>query len=184
MKTSMRATGIVRRIDDLGRVVIPKEIRRTLRIREGEPMEIFVDGEGGILFRKYSPIKELRGYAKELVEAIAQATGNLVCIADQDCIVASSGFRQRDYGGEKISKELEEIIDKRDCKMFEANRADNIHIITQGKETPESVVVQPIISAGDTIGAVILIGTKTDITMADAKVAQVAAGFLGKQMED
>lgn len=180
----MKATGIIRRIDDLGRVVIPKEIRRTLRIREGEPMEIFTGEEGEIFLKKHSPIKELSDYVKELVESMAQATGNLVCIADQDHIVAVSRVGQREYLGEEISKTLEEFIKGRDAKMFEASKRDGISLVASGKMTYESMIIQPILSAGDTIGAVILIGTKTSINEAEVKVAQVVANFLGKQMED
>ena len=180
----MKATGIIRRIDDLGRVVIPKEIRRTMRIREGEPMEIFTGAEGEILLKKHSPIQELSDQAKELAESMAQATGNLVCIADQDRIVAASGMGQREYLGEGISETLEGFIKGREAKEIEANKRDGISLVESGRITYESMVVQPILSAGDTIGAVILIGTKTTITEAEAKVAQVAANFLGKQMED
>ena len=179
----MKATGIVRRIDDLGRVVIPKEIRRTLRIREGEPMEIFTGEEGEIFLKKHSPIRKLSDHVKELVTSMAQATGNLVCIADQDYIVAASGVGQREYLGEEISKTLEEFIKGRDAKMFEVNKRDSVSLVASGKMTDESMIIQPILSAGDTIGAVILIGTKTNIGEAEAKVAQVAANFLGKQME-
>lgn len=87
----MKATGIVRRIDDLGRVVIPKEIRRTLRIREGDPLEIFTDREGEIILKKYSPIGELGTLAKLYAESLAQTLGCTVCITDTDQVVAASG---------------------------------------------------------------------------------------------
>lgn len=179
----MKATGIVRRIDDLGRFVIPKEIRRTLRIREGEPMEIFTGDEGEIFLKKHSPIRVLSQYAKELAESMARATGNLVCIADQDYIVAASGIGQREYLGEEISKMLEEFIKERDPKVFEANKQEGVGLIVSNKATQESMVIQPIISAGDAIGAVIMIGIKTSIAEVEVKLAQVAASFLGKQME-
>ena len=179
----MKATGIVRRIDDLGRVVIPKEIRRTLRIREGEPMEIFTGEEGEIFLKKHSPIRELSKHAKELAESMSQATGHLVCIADQDYIVAASGLGQKEYLGEDISKKLEEFIEERDLKIFEASKREGMDLIASDKQTQESMIIQPIISAGDAIGAVILIGTKTAVNESEVKVAQVAAGFLGKQME-
>lgn len=91
----MKATGIVRRIDDLGRVVVPKEIRRTLRIREGEPLEIFTNREGGIVLKKYSPIGELAAFAKEYVEAVAQVAKCTVCVTDRDRIVAVAGSGKR-----------------------------------------------------------------------------------------
>jgi len=179
----MKATGIVRRIDDLGRVVIPKEIRRTLRIREGEPMEIFTGQEGEIFLKKYSPIGELSKYAKELAESMARATGHLVCIADQDQIVAASGHGKRDYYREGISKELEGFIEGRELKEFSATKKEGLKLIDEEKQTQEATIIQPIISAGDAIGAVIIIGTKEPVGEAEVKVAQVAAGFLGKQME-
>ena len=110
----MKATGIVRRIDDLGRVVIPKEIRRTLHIREGEPMEIFMGREGEIILKKYSPIEDLGSTAREFVQAMAQTLGCMVCISDHDQIVAAGGSRQQDYQGKSISKELEEVIRNRE----------------------------------------------------------------------
>jgi len=179
----MKSTGIVRRIDDLGRVVIPKEIRRTLRIREGEPMEIFTGSDGEIFLKKHSPIRELSDHAKELAESMAQATRNLVCIADQDHIVAARGLQQREYLGEVISATLEGFIKGRETKVLEANE-QGISLVSSDKLIYASVVVQPIISAGDTIGAVIVIGVNEIITGADICVAQVAANFLGKQMED
>ena len=110
----MKATGIVRRIDDLGRVVVPKEIRRTLRIREGEPLEIFTNREGGIVLKKYSPIGELAAFAKEYVEAVAQVAKCTVCVADRDQIVAAAGPGKKDYTGKTIHRELLEAIETDD----------------------------------------------------------------------
>lgn len=179
----MKATGIIRRIDDLGRVVIPKEIRRTLRIREGEPLEIFTGEEGEILLKKYSPVGELRKHAKELAESISMTTGHLVCISDQDQIVAAAGLGHKEYKGETISSELEETIAGREAKVFNAQKKDGVNLIGVDKVMMDPVIVQPIISESDAIGAIIIIGAKTSIDESDAKIAQVAAGFLGKQME-
>ena len=104
----MKATGIVRRIDDLGRVVIPKEIRRTLRIKEGTPLEIFTDREGEIILKKYSPIGELSIFAKEYAEALSQTTGCLACITDHDQVVSAAGPAHKEYAGRAISRDLEE----------------------------------------------------------------------------
>ena len=109
----MKATGIVRRIDDLGRVVIPKEIRRTLRIKEGTPLEIFTDREGEIILKKYSPIGELNVFAKEYAEALAQSSGMVACITDHDQVVAAAGLGSREYLGKAISGQLEEAISGR-----------------------------------------------------------------------
>ena len=106
----MKATGIVRRIDDLGRVVVPKEIRRTLRIREGDPLEIFTDREGEIILKKYSPIGELSIFAKQYAEAMAQTTGLVAVIADRDQFIAVAGGGKKDLLAKAVSKELEELM--------------------------------------------------------------------------
>ena len=180
---TVKATGIVRRIDDLGRVVIPKEIRRTLRIHEGEAMEIFIGAEGDICLKKFSPIVELSKYAKELAEAMSQTTGHLICISDQEQIVTAAGQGQRDYLEEAISSELEEIIEERELRTFVDNKKDGIEVLRTRESMVESLIVQPIISAGDAIGAVIIIGIKQPVEESDIKGAQIVAGFLGKQME-
>ena len=109
----MKATGIVRRIDDLGRVVIPKEIRRTLRIREGDPLEIFTDREGEIILKKYSPIGELGTFAKEYAESLAQTAGHITCIVDKDQIIAVSGGGKKEFFEKHISSEMENCINIR-----------------------------------------------------------------------
>ena len=98
----MKATGIVRRIDDLGRVVVPKEIRRTLRIREGDPLEIFTDREGEIILKKYSPIGELSAFAKQYAESLSQVLECLVGICDMDQVVAECQSR-----GKKVCTDRE-----------------------------------------------------------------------------
>ena len=113
----MKATGIVRRIDDLGRVVIPKEIRRTLRIKEGTPLEIFTDREGEIILKKYSPIGELSTFAKEYAEVLSQTTGMVSCITDHDQVIAAAGQGGKEYVGKEISSELEEVIFAREMKL-------------------------------------------------------------------
>ena len=106
----MKATGIVRRIDDLGRVVIPKEIRRTLRIREGDPLEIFTDREGEVILKKYSPIGELGTLAKIYAESLAQTLGCTVCITDTDQVVAVSGSGKKDLQDQFIGKEMGQLL--------------------------------------------------------------------------
>ena len=114
----MKATGIVRRIDDLGRVVIPKEIRRTLRIREGDPLEIFTDREGGVILKKYSPIGELSDFSKEYAESLQQAIGHIVLIADKDAIISVSGAPKKDYLEKKVSDDLEKVMEERKTVML------------------------------------------------------------------
>lgn len=181
----MKATGIVRRIDDLGRVVIPKEIRRTLRIKEGTPLEIFTDREGEIILKKYSPIGELSIFAKEYAEALAQTTGLLACITDHDQIVAAAGGRSKEYMGKEISRELESLISNRENISPDAAEAGRVPVVQGQTEEVFPQAVWPIICAGDAIGAVILAGRSIRDTLGDAecKLVQTAAGFLGRQME-
>ena len=130
----MKATGIVRRIDDLGRVVVPKEIRRTLRLREGEPMEIFTGKDGEIILKKYSPVGELENHARELAESIAQITGYLTCVADTDQIIAASGHGQREYQGKSISPELESLIKAKgfvDCLVALDEAGASVTVMTE-----------------------------------------------------
>lgn len=181
----MKATGIVRRIDDLGRVVIPKEIRRTLRIREGDPLEIFTDREGEVILKKYSPIGELGAFAKQYAESLAQTTGHIVCITDRDQVIAVAGSGRKDIISKPISKSLEELIDERDNIL--ANKGDKkfISLIDGENEEFNSQVISPIICEGDAIGSVIITTKELKVKMSDteAKLANSAAGFLGKQME-
>lgn len=181
----MKATGIVRRIDDLGRVVIPKEIRRTLRIREGDPLEIFTDREGEIILKKYSPIGELGAFAKEYAESLAYSTGHAICITDRDQVIAASGSLKKDYIGKSISKDLERIINERENVM--SNREDSSYVKITNDDGEENLpqVISPILCEGDAIGAVI-ITTKDDKTkMGETEriVAKCASSFMGRQME-
>ena len=181
----MKATGIVRRIDDLGRVVIPKEIRRTLRIKEGTPLEIFIDREGEIILKKYSPIGELSIFAKEYSEALTQTTSFISCIADHDQIVAASGAGSRDFQGKEISPELEILISKREARCSKRGEREYIPVVLGQQNDPPTQVIWPIICSGDAIGAVILMGKDEKEIMGDTekKLVQTAAGFLGRQME-
>lgn len=181
----MKATGIVRRIDDLGRVVIPKEIRRTLRIKEGTPLEIFTDREGEIILKKYSPIGELSIFAKEYAEALNQTTGFISMITDHDQVVAASGAGAKDYLGKEISRELEDVISERETYCIGSRDKGKIPLVSDQKEAACAQAIQPIICAGDVIGSVVLMGrSETDnLGETEKKLVQTAAGFLGRQME-
>lgn len=181
----MKATGIVRRIDDLGRVVIPKEIRRTLRIREGDPLEIFTDREGQIILKKYSPIGELSQFAKQYTESLAQTTGHIVCIADRDQLIAASGTSKKDLAGKTISKELETAINERESILAAGTDKNYIKITPEDDTKYYNEVISPIISEGDVIGAVIILSKdeKSKFGELEVKLAASASGFLGKQME-
>lgn len=180
----MKATGIVRRIDDLGRIVIPKEIRRTLRIRESDPLEIFTDREGEIILKKYSPIGEMNTFARQYAESLSQVSGCAALIADRDQFIAvSGGFKS--ILGKSISKELEEKINNRETII--ASRGEKGFIPITQDVTDEFLheAISPIICEGDVIGAVALISNdeKGKPGEVEQKLIQSASGFLGRQME-
>ena len=183
----MKATGVVRRIDDLGRVVIPKEIRRTLRIKEGDPLEIFTDREGQVILKKYSPIGELSEFASEYAETLNKTTGHIACITDKDTIIAVSGVSKKDWLEKGISTELERILEDKEKYISKEN--NDVAVPITENETNDKIynaqVIYPIISDGDAVGSVILMSKddKTKLTEVEQKVAQSAANFLGKQME-
>ena len=181
----MKATGIVRRIDDLGRVVIPKEIRRTLRIREGDPLEIFTDREGEIILKKYSPIGELSAFAKQYAESLAQTMGCLVCVCDMDQIIASSGTGKKDLQDKYISRPLEKQLGDRSQIMAALGDKKYVAITDSQEEEYEYEIICPIICEGDVIGGVILLSkdAKKKLGELEQKMAACAAGFLGRQME-
>lgn len=181
----MKATGIVRRIDDLGRVVIPKEIRRTLRLREGTPLEIFTDREGEIILKKYSPMVELAAFAVQYAEAMAQVSGQMVCITDRDQIIAVSGGSRKEYLQKPISHQLEQVIGER--KTITAGKGDKafVPLSTEEPDGATAQVIAPILCEGDAIGAVVLLSreARTRFGETEVKLASTAAGFLGRQME-
>ncbi|WP_291571020.1 stage V sporulation protein T [Clostridium sp. UBA4548] len=183
----MKATGIVRRIDDLGRVVIPKEIRRTLRIREGDPLEIFTDREGGVILKKYSPIEELSEFSKEYSEALQQTIGHIVIISDKDNLISVSGSPKKEYLEKKVSSELEKIMNSRKAIILGEGSEKAIPLYNDEDETVyNSQVIAPIMAGGDAIGAVVIVSKEKDVKFGDLelKLAETASAFLGKQMEE
>ena len=183
----MKATGVVRRIDDLGRVVIPKEIRKVHRIKEGDPLEIFTDKEGEIILKKYSPIGELTEFASTYADTISKTTGHIACITDKDTVIAVAGGSKKDFLEKGLSKELEEVLDNKEVFKSKDNNEIAIPITnSEGRERIyNSQVIYPIITDGDVIGSVILLSKEPNKKMGDAedKVAQSAAGFLGNHLE-
>jgi len=179
----MKATGIVRRIDDLGRVVIPKEIRRTMRIREGDPLEIFTDRDGEVILKKYSPIGELGSFASQYAESLAKTSGLPTLITDKDSVIAVSGVPKRELN-KPVSPELEKIMQEKTAMMF--NPGDVKVMVVDGEDKYKASVICPIISEGDSIGSVVFIESEpTNIVgEVEAKLAQSAAGFLGRQIEE
>ncbi|MDC3417929.1 stage V sporulation protein T [Aquibacillus salsiterrae] len=178
----MKATGIVRRIDDLGRVVIPKEIRRTLRIREGDPLEIFVDREGEVILKKYSPISELGDFAKEYADALFDSLGYPVLISDRDEFIAVAGESKKEYLGRNIGKQIEKAMDERSA-IFESEES-SIEIVGDVEESIASYVLSPIIANGDPIGCVLIMSKDgKELGPVEQKSVETAASFLARQME-
>ena len=180
----MKATGIVRRIDDLGRVVVPKEIRRTMRIREGQAMEIYTGREGEIILKKY---EELAECAAGFTKSISTVTGCLVCVSDQEQIVAANGPEQKNYLGKSISSRLEEAILNRKTVLARPGEKAYFSILENtDNTTPLPELIFPILSSGDAIGSVILCGKDRESLPGDTekKLLQVAATYLGREMEN
>ena len=177
----MKATGIVRRIDDLGRIVIPKEIRRTLRIREGDPLEIFTDRDGEVILKKYSPISELGQFAKEYAETLYETLGTPALISDRDEIIAVAGLSKKDYLNRHLSPNLEEIISNR--KIITEKHENTVEWVPGQVEQVKSYCIAPIVMGGDAIGAVYLLSKVHFIGETEQKAVETAAHFLSKQME-
>ena len=179
----MRATGIVRRIDDLGRVVIPKEIRKTLRIREGDPLEIFTAKDGEVILKKYSPIGELNEFSQEYAETLGETLGIGIIVTDLDSIIAVSKLPKKDYKEKSISDDLEELIENRESKSFKDSKLVALH-----KDDPmeyTNQIIMPIVStSGDCIGSIVLISKEADmLSESDEKILKIASNFLGKQVQ-
>lgn len=184
----MKATGIVRRIDDLGRVVIPKEIRRTLRIREGDPLEIFVDREGEVILKKYSPIGELGDFAQEYADALYESTGHIAIITDRDAVVAVAGAAKKQWVDKPVTPLIERSMESRKSILLPKpgeTRPAGMDDDDEEEWDLTAGVIAPIIAEGDPIGAVILGSKEPNVKMGEleTKLVETAAGFLAKQME-
>lgn len=180
----MKATGIVRRIDDLGRIVIPKEIRRTLHIRESDPLEIYTDREGQIILKKYSPIGEMTTFAKQYAESLAQVSGHVALIADRDQFIASAGGCKQ-LVNQSVSKQLEEKVNNREIVLATRGDRNFVNICDDAGVEYQHQAIAPIICEGDIIGSVILLENNARGKMGEVeqKLVLSAAGFLGRQME-
>ena len=180
----MKATGIVRRIDDLGRVVIPKEIRRTLRIRDGDPLEIYTERDGEVIFKKYSPMGDLSDFAGQLCDAIGKNTGHIAAVSDRDSIIALCGAPKRELMEKANSQELEHIMAER--RLYKYRPGDTRLPAAQGVDKYALGVAAPIISQGDLMGCVMFLMEDGEPSFGDTeqKLCQTVAGFLGQQMEN
>ena len=180
----MKATGIVRRIDDLGRIVIPKEIRRTLRIREGDPLEIYTDASGEVIFKKYSPMGEIAPFATQYADVLSRALSMPVLISDRDHIIAASGIPKREFIERRITIYLEDLMESR--KHFSSYENEDKKFLPVEGMLNEAEVAFPIISGGDVSGSVVVLKNEKKSNTPDViiKLAKISSEFLGKQMED
>lgn len=186
----LKATGIVRRIDDLGRVVIPKEIRRTLRIREGDPLEIFVDRDGEVILKKYSPIGELGDFAKEYSESLHETAAHIAMIADRDVVIAVAGAAKKEFLDKRLGGAVENSMAQRQIKLVRNTREQqgaggSLMADDEDDTRFSSYVIAPIVAHGEPVGAVILCSREPAVQMGEveAKLTGAAAGFLARQME-
>ena len=179
----MKATGIVRRIDELGRVVIPKEIRRTLRIREGDPLEIFTDHDGEVVLKKYSPIGEIAAIAKDYTDSLYRSLGHIACISDRDAIVSASGAPKRDMLEKPLSAEIEAVLQGRQTVVN--SMADGGKLVPITNDDAGAGYTAHIIADGEIIGGLILLSREAGAKMSftDQKVAETTAAIVGRQME-
>ncbi len=179
----MKATGIVRRIDDLGRVVIPKEIRRTMRIREGDPLEIYTDKDGEVIFKKYSLMGGISDFAGQFCETLYKITGHIAAITDRDSVIAVSGVPKRTLGEKRISSPLETIMEGR--KIYQCREGDSRIPVSEEQPGICISIAAPILTEGDVMGSVIFASQEEGVPMGETeyKLAQTVAGFLGRHME-
>ena len=182
----MKVTGIVRKLDDLGRVVIPKEIRRTMRIREGDPLEIYTSREGEVIFKKYSPIGELSEFASQYAETLYKTCGLSVIISDRDAVIAAAGVSKREYLEKNLSEGLENIIEGRGLYVYREGGEKQPPILDGGSHFVRCAM--PIISEGDVVGCVAALWDGSEKVNApsqeiETKLIMTAAGFLGRQLE-
>ncbi len=180
----MKATGIVRRIDDLGRVVIPKEIRRTMRIREGDPLEIYTDREGEVIFKKYSPMGELGNFASQYAETLHKTCNLGVVVTDRDGVIASAGVPRREFGEKRISSGVEKLLEGRN--LYRLQNGERRISVTDEDSNYYISCAMPIITEGDVTGCVISVVKDENERRGDeleSKLIQTAAGFLSRQLE-
>lgn len=179
----MKATGIVRRIDDLGRVVIPKEIRRTMRIREGDPLEIYTDKEGGVIFRKYSLMGGLGDFAGQMCETMNKTTGQIAVITDRDSCIAVAGAPKRELADKRVSTQLEGVMEAR--QIYQYHSGDALVPVCEDGDKFFVSTAAPILSEGDVLGCVLFVGGEGQMATGEVeyKLIQTISSFLGKHME-
>lgn len=177
----MKATGVVRRIDELGRIVIPKEIRKTLRIHEGENVEIYIDDKENIVLKKYSVMKKLGDFAQSFTDSIYSFLKHTIIITDTDHIIAVSGELKKEYLNSGISENLLTSIQRRENILEKHEKALKIK---SDEEIECTYVMNSIVCHGDAVGLVIILSQTDQITEIEEKIAQIAAQFLSKYLEE
>lgn len=178
----MKSTGIVRRIDDLGRVVIPKEIRRTLRIREGDPVEMFVGNNGELTLKKYSAVGCLGDFAKDYATSLHESTGEMVFITDASSVLSVAGASQREYCNVSIGDVIQLAMDNRQTVIFTEKK--DFKIVVERTVELQSIVIAPIVVSGEAVGAVVVASREYTFGKMEQKMAETAASFLAKQIQD
>ncbi len=181
----MRATGVVRKLDNLGRIVIPKEIRKTLRIRDGEPLEIFTGKDGEVILKKYSPIEELGAYAVQYAEALYQTLGHSVLITDTDQVVSAAGVGKKEATNKKITTGFDKVLNSREQQLLLEGERNYVEVYQEQKLPMHGILVTPIMYEGDVIGSIIIIqrDVRGKLGELERKIALVGATYLGNQMQ-
>lgn len=174
----MKATGVVRRIDDLGRIVLPKELRRTMRIKEGESLEIFTEGENSIILKKYSPVNQMTDFVKDFTDSMYSSNGRNIIITDNEKVVSASGDFNQSIIGKRISSSLEEKLKNRSTQIIE--KGDNINVCEN--YNLQNAIIKPINVFGDIMGSVIIEGAP-QITEAERTLAEFGGVFMSKYLE-
>ena len=167
----------------MGRVVIPKEIRRTMRIREGDPLEIYTSRDGEVIFKKYSLLGGLEDFAGQLCETMSRSTGCICAVTDRDTVIAVAGGGKRELLGKRITPELEQIMESR--RIYQYSGEDQPILVSDSSDKLITSVAAPILAEGDLLGLVLFVGTAPGTATGDAeyKLAQTIAAFLGRHME-
>ena len=179
----MKTTGIVRRIDDLGRLVIPKELRKTLRIKEGDPLEIYAS-EDVLMLKKYSPVVTISSYAQIIADGIQTITEKPCLITDGDTVIYASGNNYKDIIGKNLTNEMEQVL--RDRKSIILNKSDGAKIIAVAENSQidaENQIIVPMVAGGDCFGSIVLFDKdkSSRFSSVDVKLLQLGSSFLTAQ---
>lgn len=180
----MKATGIVRRIDELGRIVIPKEIRRTYKIREGTPLEIFSGENGELMLKKFSPVLELEDIAVDSCKSIFDTLEFDTFVCDKDEVIAVEGSVnfKKSFLHKSITLDLERVIENRKPLLLNSKEGANlVQLIKEREISYSSLVIVPILASGDTYGAIVLVG-QNNFSNQDVKTLQTFANFISLQI--